>query len=160
MTLIDVPVLSIPCPWGGEGGQNYDLSDDTDFLLDAAGEIAGFVFRAPKAGEIDQIHFRTGTVTTGDDLDVRLETVDAANGDPTGTLADTNSNATQAVGNGDDDTWFAVSLTASATVTADTPYAIALTAPGGYCGNSTRRISPTTGLSKATISARGRLMWW
>lgn len=64
-----------------------------NYLLDANGEKAALVFAATAAKAIRKIHFRTGTVTTGDTVDCRVETVDtAANGDPTGTLHTTNSN--------------------------------------------------------------------
>lgn len=98
----------------------------TATTLDAASEKHGVVFHAPKAGNISKIGFRTGTVTTGDDLDVRLETVSATTGLPTGTLATANSNGTQTVGAGDDDTWFETTLTASHTAARNDELALVL----------------------------------
>ena len=60
---------------------------------EAANEQAAGVFQAPFTGTIDKVIFATGTVATGGTVDVRLETVSIANGDPTGTLLGTNSNA-------------------------------------------------------------------
>lgn len=85
-------------------------------LIDAAGEKAAFLFQAPNTGTIDQLGWRTMTVTTGATVDVRLETVDAATGFPSGTLWATNTNGSQVVASTDDNTWFNTSLTAGASV--------------------------------------------
>lgn len=82
-------------------------------LLDAAGEKASTIFIASVAKAIRTIHIRTGTITTGDTVDVRVETVDsAANGDPTGTLWTTNSNGALVIASTDDNVWKSVTLTA------------------------------------------------
>ena len=86
-----------------------------NMLLDAANEKAGAVIEVPKAGSIRKIHFRTGTVTTGDAVDVRVETVNAS-GDPSGTLWAANTNGSQTILFSDDSTWFTTTLTADATV--------------------------------------------
>lgn len=98
-------------------------------LLDAGDEKAAFIFRAPKAGEIDRVCFLTATVTTGATVDVRLETVDAATGAPTGTLVDTNSNAALVIADANDNVWFEVTLTAPATVTKNQRIAIVIVNP-------------------------------
>jgi hypothetical protein len=74
------------------------------------------VFQVPRSGDIRIIRWATLTVTTGATLDVRLETVDLATGDPSGSLWAANTNASQVVANGDDNTFFATTLTADATV--------------------------------------------
>ena len=102
--------------------------------LDANGEKYAFITQAGKSGEIAKILFRVGAMTTTGNLDVRLETVDAANGDPSGALKDVNSNATQNVLDSDDNTWFAVSLTASATVTKGDIIAAVLVADANFDG--------------------------
>jgi hypothetical protein len=86
-------------------------------LLDASGERAAAVFAIPKTGNVRKIGWRTTTVLTGSNMDVRLETVDPANGDPTGTLVGTNTNATQVVNAADDNVFFTTQLTADAAVT-------------------------------------------
>lgn len=85
----------------------------SNYVLDASGETACFVFAASAAKAIHQVHVRTGTVTAGDTMDVRIETVDdAANGDPTGTLHTTDSNGSLVIANGDDNVWKEATLTA------------------------------------------------
>jgi hypothetical protein len=104
-----------------------------NFLLDAASEKAAGVFQAPKDGTINKVGFLARTVTTGDTVDVRLETVSDANGDPTGTLLDTNTNASQVIGSGDDNTWFLTTLTAGAAVSKGDKIAVVIVngaAPG------------------------------
>jgi len=85
--------------------------------VDAVGEKVGYAFQIPKDGEVSEICFRTESISGGDfTFDVRLETV-AADGTPSGTLKDTDSNASQEILNADDNTWFETTLTATATVT-------------------------------------------
>lgn len=89
----------------------------TTLLIDASGEKAAFVFQVPKTGSVVGVLWRTVTVTTGGNVDVRLETVDLTTGDPSGTLFGTNTNATETVADGDDNTHFETTLTAAASVT-------------------------------------------
>jgi hypothetical protein len=103
--------------------------------IDAASEKVAMIFQAPKTGSIDRVYFKTGTVTTGATVDVRLETVDSATGDPTGTLVAANTNASQVIGNSDDNVWFEVTLTAAGAVTRGTFYAIVVVNPAGSPGN-------------------------
>ena len=85
--------LAIPVP---PNSGTSSTTFGTPMLLNAASEEAAGVLYAPKTGTISKIGFLTGTVTTGDTVDARMETVSAANGDPTGTLLGTNSNGSQA----------------------------------------------------------------
>lgn len=98
--------------------------------ISAAGDKIAFVVQAPKTGTIDQVGWRTGTVTTGATMDVRLETVSATTGDPTGTLFGTNTNGSQVVAGSDDDHWFDTSLTSGASVTKGDLLAIVIVNPG------------------------------
>lgn len=98
-------------------GHSINLLSFRSLLLDATGEQAAYIFRVPKTGNIRKVGFRTGTVTTGMTADVRLETVDATTGDPTGTLVAANTNASQVIADTDDNTWFLPTLTADAAVT-------------------------------------------
>lgn len=103
------------------------------YVIDAASEKAAAIYAATAAKAIRTIHVRTGTVTTGDTVDVRVETVDgAANGDPTGTLHTTNSNAALVIGSGDDNVWKSVALTAdTAALSIGEVYAIVVVNGGG-----------------------------
>lgn len=104
---------------------------DINTLLDAAGEKAAFIFQAPKTGTVAKVGFRTRTVTTGDTVDVRLETVSTANGDPTGTLLGANSNGAQVIADGDDGTWFLTALTTPVAVTKGDIIAVVIVNGGG-----------------------------
>jgi hypothetical protein len=104
-------------------------------LIDAASEKAAIVFAATAAKNIHKVHLRTSTVTTGDTVDVRVETVDtAANGDPTGTLWATNTNASLVIAGSDDNVWKEATLTADATVAIGDIVSIVV-ANGGGGGN-------------------------
>jgi hypothetical protein len=91
--------------------------------MNATGEMVAWRVQTPKTGNIRKIGFRTGTVATGATLDIRLETI-GADGNPTGSLLAANTNVTQTIAGGDDDTWFLVTLTADAPVTAGGYFAI------------------------------------
>jgi len=140
MTLIDVPITYYPVTLAGSSGIGGALTSDTSHsLLDAAGEKLAFVFRAPKTGTIDRISFRTATVTTGDatGLDVRLETLDTATGDPTGTLVKADapaSNVLVPILDTDDTTWFEGVLAGGGSVTQGVYYSAVVEAPVGYAG--------------------------
>lgn len=58
----------------------------SDLLFDAAGEKIAFVFRVEKTGSITDVIFRIGGVTTAQAVRVTLQTIDALNGLPSGTL--------------------------------------------------------------------------
>lgn len=85
--------------------------------LSASGHKAALIFRAPKTGSITDLMFGTRNVTTGATVDLRLETVSATDGFPTGTLQATNTNAAVVVDSADDNVVKTGTLTASATVT-------------------------------------------
>ena len=90
----------------------------TAATLDASGEKLAYIFQAPKTGSIRKGAFRTGTVTTGDTVDVRFETVDLTTGFPTGTLFGANTNVSHTVNAADDNVWLTTAaLTADASVT-------------------------------------------
>lgn len=91
--------------------------------------------RVPKSGNISKVVWRTGTVTTGATIDVRLETVDLATGFPSGTLVSTNSNASVVVNSTDDNIVFTTTLTASAVVTAGQYIASVFVNPGASFGS-------------------------
>lgn len=101
--------------------------------IDASGEKAALVFQAPESAVIRTILFRTAVVTTGGTVDVRVETVDATTGDPTGTLAGTNTNVSVAIASSDDNVVKTATLTADATLTRGTLYAVVIVA--GSPGN-------------------------
>lgn len=56
----------------------------TSLLIDASGEKVEFVFNIPKTGNITQVGFRTGAVTSAQTLRVELQTVDGTTGDASG----------------------------------------------------------------------------
>ena len=104
-------------------------------LLDAANESMAYIIRADQAKNISKLGFRTLTVTTGATVDVRLETVSATDGNPTGTLWATNTNNSQVIADTDDNTWFTVTLTANGTVAVGDVYAVVIVNPAVSPGN-------------------------
>lgn len=82
--------LMFPTPWGAVRS-NTRVSTNPN----ASGEEVGFIFQAPKSGIITDIYFGISAITTAGSLDVRIETV--LNGQPTGTLWGTNTNAVQTI---------------------------------------------------------------
>ncbi len=97
------------------------------------------IFQAPRAGSITAITFRTGTVTTGATVDVRLETVNAS-GDPSGTLKSTTTNASYVLVAGtDSNQLITVTLTSAYTCTKGEMLAVVIVNPGASPGSWTLR---------------------
>ena len=130
MSLVDIP--------GGElwphpsSALNVALGSST-LVIDAADERCGAVFQAPKAGNIDTLKFRTGTVTTGATVTVGLYSLDT-NGDPdiaAGALGTT----TLVVADTDDNKWLSVTLGTAVTVTLGQILSFVVSQPATTPGN-------------------------
>ena len=109
MTMTSVQPYMLPNPYDLATLLQATVSYQA-FLMDASAEKVAVVFRAPKAGTLARIGFRTGTVTTGDTLKVSFQDVSTADGNPDGTP---DQFRTQAVGDGDDNVWFRSGLVTS-----------------------------------------------
>lgn len=110
------------------------ISGGSSLLLDAASEQVAFIFEAPESFTLHKVGFLVTTVTSAPTAahDIRVETVDAATGLSTGTLVATNTNGSatlNATG------WYEVALTADASLTQGTAYAIVIKAPGANFGS-------------------------
>ena len=122
--------------YGRQGGAAS--SGQAAFILDADGEQLAWIFYPPKTGDIDEITFCTATVTTGDTMKVGLQGVDLANGEPDGVYLGGGSpaSATQVIGDGDDNTFFTVTLDNAHTVVAvGTPIALVVEFNSYVAGN-------------------------
>jgi hypothetical protein len=73
---------------------HWALLSNSELLIDASGEKVAFIFVAPKTGNIDQLSFYIKTKTTNGTLTLTLETIDATNGRPSGTLVGTGATGT------------------------------------------------------------------
>lgn len=96
--------------------------------------LAAFVVQAPKTGNIRKVRVGTRTITTGGTADVRLETVDATTGHPSGTLWGTTTNGSWVIANGDDNVFVTTTLTADAAVVAGDTLAVCVKVATGFSG--------------------------
>lgn len=92
-------------------------------VIDATGEMVANICLTPKSGNIRKIGILTGTVTTPQTLDCRIETL-GTDGNPSGSLWAVNTNGSQATPASN--TWYWVTLTADAAVTAGDYFAIVI----------------------------------
>jgi hypothetical protein len=115
------------------GWSGYTPYNTLAFTLDAATEKMSFVFIVPPAGGnltvTDVAFLITGYSGTGN-LDVRVETV-GTDGNPSGTLAGTNTNLVMSISS---DGVKTATLTASASLTAGTAYAVVFAYSSGTYG--------------------------
>ena len=111
------------------------LSFSGILLIDAANEKAAAILQVRKAGTVSKISWGTRTVTTGATLDVRLETVDLATGNPSGTLLAAGSNASVVVADADDNVRFTSTLTTPVAVTRGQKVAVVIVNPAVSPGN-------------------------
>lgn len=95
----------------------------TGTLLDSANESIALVFQIRNTGTISKVGFQTGTVNTGANVDIRLETV-AATGNPSGTLYQSSSNIIFSIPDTDDNVWETVTLGSGTLVQAGSTLAL------------------------------------
>ena len=98
---------------------HYNITNDVSNskILDATTDRVAVVFAIPKTGNLVSIMFSTRTVTTSQSIDMRLETVDATNGNPSGTLY--HANATASVASPTSNTVYEPAFTAFAVTAGD-----------------------------------------
>ena len=132
MAIQDIPGgFYLPSPWPG----NTPPSLIAKSTISVANAKFALIFPAPRTGNIAAVTWRTGTVTTGATIDVRLETVDPVTGDPTGTLVNANANVSAVVNTTDDNIVFTNTFTAVGAVTAGQVIAVVWANPGVSFGN-------------------------
>mgnify|MGYP001570964146 CR=1 FL=1 len=113
-----------------------DIQGNTAFgtiVLDSANESAAQILQLPRSGTISKIGFRTLTVTTGAELDIRIETL--ARGNPSNTLYQSSSNALQVVGDANDNTYFTVTLGSGTVIQAGSVFAVRVQMSATSAGN-------------------------
>lgn len=138
------------------------LSNSSSMLIDAADEVACYVFRIRKTGTVTRVQFLTGNVTTGATVDVRLETLNSSK-QPSGTLFGTNTNVSHVIGNSDDNIQLrTATLTGSASVTAGDEIAVVIVNPSSSFGtinlaSSGTAFTPPGGFPKCFNPARNSI---
>lgn len=143
MAITSVPPFRLP---GFTPSSNSLNPAFTAILLDAAGEKAVLVCRAPKTGTISKVAFKVTTVTSSGSADVRLETVDTSTGNPTGTLLGTNTNGSQSITTTNE--WDTTTLTAGASVTQGDLLAVVISnVSGNYNIASLATLATTTDMT-------------
>ena len=103
-------------------------------LIDSANESASTVFTIRQSGTISKMGFRTMTVSTGAEVDIRLETV-GADGNPSGTLYQDSSNVLLTITDVQDTTWFTVTLGSGTVVQVGSVLAARVTMSATSAGN-------------------------
>lgn len=100
--------------------------------LNVASEVAGYIFKFPKAGNVDRVIYSLGAVsiTSGPlNFDARLEGL-SSTGLNSGVLLGTNSNGADSIADTDDNTQREITLTDAVAVTKGQDGAFVLAAPG------------------------------
>jgi len=147
MPLLDVlPFRMFLAPWG--------TTNFGTLTADAAGEKVAYIIQVPKSGNIDRVCFRTGTITTGGNVTVSIETIDGT-GAPSGTLWGTNTSIVQNVLSANDDLWFEVTLTAAAVVAKGDFIAVVITPVTGFNGDFSRMSSSPSSIIPYTQNYTG-----
>lgn len=107
------PVYFPARPENVSAGPSYNQT----IALTAAGDKLACVFQAPATGNMTGGYFGVGTVTTGDTLDLRAETVSTTDGNPTGTLISTTTNAAVVLATSDSNKAMPFTFTSAAPTT-------------------------------------------
>jgi hypothetical protein len=95
--------------------------------INGTSEYVAFVFSCPKTVTVDSVFFRVNAASQGCTATVRIETVDAATGVPSGNLPDANATTTVNITNGAAN--YEVTFPGTFTLTNGTLYAIYIGAP-------------------------------
>lgn len=117
--------LGTSLPWPGlieapTGG----ISLGSAITMTAAGHYIAYIISAKEAMVVSHVGFRNSTATGSPTVDVRIETVDATTGQPTGTLWSPTTNLVS--GTLTTNTWNLLALTSSATISKGQVFAIVL----------------------------------
>lgn len=128
MALVDTGLMFWPTPQlpGGAISNNLGVSILT---FDSAADRLAWVGRSPYADSLTTIYLGTRTVTTGCTINVRIETV--TNGRPSGTLWATDTSVSVVVADTDDNNVKTATLTAAASLSAGSEFAIVITVASG-----------------------------
>jgi hypothetical protein len=128
MALVDTglmfwPALQLP------GGAINNALGQGQIAFDSAADRLAWVGRAPYADSLTTVYLTTRTVTTGCTINVRIETV--TNGRPSGTLWATDTSASVVIADTDDNTVKTATLTAAASLSAGSEFAIVISVASG-----------------------------
>ena len=118
-------VIQLPSFWASRTAGN-GTSSASNITLGAQNQKVCVVMQASKGATISKVHFFLATVTDGSDVDVRIETVSATDGNPTGTLWAANTNVVITIADTDDNSWKQAALTAGAVVNQGDIFAVVI----------------------------------
>lgn len=115
-----MPFITLPTPLIYPSRHGLEVSGAPaiqNTTLNALNEACGNVIRIPHTGLITRIGFRTGTVTTADDLSVSIQTVNPVTGLPTGLNYGGSAPGIRTVLDTDDNVWAWTTLATPAQAT-------------------------------------------
>lgn len=122
----------------------------TQSLINANDEGVAAIFESPVTENLTRVRFQTGSITTGGDLEIRIETV--SSGVPSGTLINGGATITRAMLVGDANSSFEVVLGTPATISAGTVFAIVVQRTSGtFDGNIRLNTQGVTGMPLALV---------
>lgn len=139
MTMVAVGRLHWPTPYAGQGYGTSGLASGS-LTFDSATDRIAWVGRSPVTDSIASVQFGTNTVTTGNTMQIQIETV--TNGRPSGVAWAANTNGTVVIADADDSTMKTVTLTAAASLNAGDEFAIVMTSSAG---------SPTLNIAQVLV---------
>lgn len=151
MALADVGVNVWPTQLLNGGAS--DLFGIGSATFDSVTDRLAYVGMARHTDSIAKIHFTLGGTTLGSTLEVRIESV--TNGRPSGTLLAANTNVTIAIADTDDFKWKTAVLTAAASVTPGTLFAVVFVYSSGATPNMQFLVGPAFGtVTSGTFALR------
>jgi len=128
MTMVACGVSQWPRPLFTNGNAN-NTGTVGSITLDSTADQLAWLGKALFTDNLTKIYFRTVAVTTGADVDVRIETV--TNGRPSGALWAANTNVVVTVADSDDNVWKTATLTSAASLTMGDEFAIVINSSAG-----------------------------
>ena len=134
MTLAACGKINWP-PLQAVGSQFSSSMAAASATFDSTADRLAWVGRSPVADTLSSVAVRTGTVTTGDTIQIQIESV--TNGRPSGTIIAAGANGTVAIADTDDNVWKTVSIGTPPTLALGDEFAIVITHSSGSTPNET-----------------------
>ena len=128
MALVDMGLAFWP-PLQLTGGVVAEALGSLNLTFDSATDRIAWVGRSTVTDTLTALYLRTGTVTTGCTIEVRIETV--VNGRPSGTLWAAGTSVAVVIDNADDNVWKTATLSTPASLNEGDEYAVVVVVSSG-----------------------------
>lgn len=132
MTLAAIGLVAYPTRLLRAGAIGSTLTRQ-NLTFDSTTDRVAFIGSMPVADTLDKVYFRTGTVTTGTTVEVRIESL--SNGRPSGSLIAAGASVTVEIADANDNAWKTAAIGTPPTLAAGAEFAVVIKYSSGSTPN-------------------------